>query len=92
MSGFVGEFLSLQSVFSIDPWAAWTAVIGLVVNAAVMLWMMQRILFGTKNPAIKPAKDANFREIISAIPLFCFTFFIGIFPSPILHLIERFVS
>lgn len=92
MSGFVGEFLSLQSVFAVVPWAAWSAVIGLVVNAAVMLWMMQRILFGTKNPDMKPTKDAGFREIISAVPLFCFTFLIGIFPTPILHLIERFVG
>ena len=89
LSGFVGEFLSLQAGFVARNWIAWVSIIGLVVNAGVMLWMMQRTMFGKLKEKFIDIKDASFREIIAAVPLFGFVFFIGLYPMPILSMISN---
>jgi len=89
LSGFVGEFLSLQSAFMAVPWWAWAAIVGLIVNAGVMLWMMQRVMFGKAQDKYANLKDASFREFIAAIPQFAFVFFIGLYPMPILSMIAN---
>ncbi|NTU61310.1 MAG: NADH-quinone oxidoreductase subunit M, partial [Caldiserica bacterium] len=117
LSGFVGEFLSMNGAYSADilQWTPWVAVIGLLINAACMLWMMQRVMFGkpkgtpetddahghatlddhataavaVHDEAHPPVKDASFREVIAALPLFGFSFFIGIFPLPFITIINQ---
>lgn len=114
LSGFVGEFLSMNGAYSADilRWTPWVAVVGILINAACMLWMMQRVMFGkpkgapqtddahghathddhavaVHDEAHPPAKDASFREIFAALPLFGFSFFIGIFPMPIIAMINQ---
>ena len=114
LSGFVGEFLSMNGAYNAFTWSPWIAVVGLLINAACMLWMMQRVMFGkpkgapetddahghgahddhaavaeVNDDAHPPVKDANFREVIAALPLFGFSFFIGIFPLPFIHIINQ---
>jgi len=58
-----------------------------------MLWMMQRVLFGTvADPHFKELRDASFREFFAATPLLGFIFFIGIFPMPLLNMIQHAIT
>ncbi len=89
LSGFIGEFLALQSAYNAMPWWAWASIAGLVINAGVMLWMMQRVMFGKAQEKFASIKDASFREFVAAIPQFAFVFFIGLFPAPFMSMIAN---
>ena len=44
---FISEFLALRGAFEANPWwAAWGAL-GIIFNAGYMLWLYQRMFFGT---------------------------------------------
>jgi NADH-quinone oxidoreductase subunit M len=100
LNGFIGEFLILQGVFAApDLWIyAALAVIGIVLGAAYMLWLYQRVMFGKiENPANKALKDLSLREVATFVPLIILAFWIGIYPTyftkyldePVQAIVER---
>ena len=46
LSGFVGEFLVVVGTFEVCPWAAVVAALVMMLGAAYLLWMYQRMVFG----------------------------------------------
>jgi len=93
LAGFVSEFLSMTAAYQAVNWWAWVSVVGMIINGGVMLWMMQRVLFGTvADPHFKELRDASFREFFAATPLLGFIFFIGIFPMPLLNMIQHAIT
>ncbi len=76
LNGFVGEFTILTGVFLADwRWAAW-ASLGVILGAAYMLWLYQRVFFGEitheKNKAPRgrePARDPHARAPHRHVPL-----------------------
>ena len=46
LNGFVGEFLILLGGFRFDKALGAVAASGVVLGAAYMLWMYQRVMFG----------------------------------------------
>jgi NADH-quinone oxidoreductase subunit M len=90
LNGFVGEFMILMGVFPVS-WV-WTAVAatGIVLGAAYMLWLYQRVMFGKlDNPANETLRDLTVRELATFLPLIVLVFWIGIFPKPFLDLIDK---
>ncbi|MFN2512028.1 MAG: NuoM family protein [Pyrinomonadaceae bacterium] len=87
---FISEFLSLRGAFEANPaWAAWGAL-GIILNAAYMLWLYQRMFFGTiDNPKNEKLTDMNGREWAYMIPLVIMSLWIGIYPKPFLEFIQR---
>ena len=87
---FISEFLSLRGAFEANPmWAAWGAL-GIILNAGYMLWLYQRMFFGTiDNPKNEKLVDLNPREWIYMTPLVIMSLWIGIYPKPFLNYIER---
>jgi NADH-quinone oxidoreductase subunit M len=84
LNGFIGEFLILQGTFGAPHlWMfAALAVIGIVLGAAYMLWLYQRVMFGKlENPLNKNISDLNLREIATFVPLIILAFWIGIYPT-----------
>jgi len=84
LNGFIGEFFILQGTFAAPGlWIyAALAVIGIVLGAAYMLWLYQRVMFGKlENPLNKALRDLNFREFATFIPLIILAFWIGVYPS-----------
>ncbi len=84
LNGFIGEFFILQGTFAAPGlWIyAALAVLGIVLGAAYMLWLYQRVMFGKlENPLNKALPDLNFRELATFIPLIILAFWIGIYPS-----------
>jgi NADH-quinone oxidoreductase subunit M len=106
-NSFIGEFLVLAGGFSIapallSPGYSLAMVIcivpGVIIAAAYMLRMFQRIVWGgTRNPDHSLLKDLELREILTLAPLLVFVFWIGLHPQPftrvlhvsVKHLLEQ---
>ncbi len=90
LNGFIGEFTILRGVFEVRwQWAAW-GVLGVILGAAYLLWLYQRVMFGSvTNPANEHLPDLNGREYATLIPLVVLAFWIGIYPAPLFHVLEQ---
>ncbi len=88
-SGFVGEFLVLLSIFSINTYFAVFATTGVVLAATYSLWLYRRMIFGALiKDDLSEMLDLTRREIIIFFPLITLTIFIGIYPKPVIDIIE----
>ncbi|MBI5643390.1 MAG: NADH-quinone oxidoreductase subunit M [Deltaproteobacteria bacterium] len=86
-NGFVGEILILMGLFSANPTASILAATGVILGAAYMLWMYQRVVFGkVTNPENQGLKDVNAREIITLAPIIILIIWIGVYPKHFLSL------
>ncbi|MEW5902617.1 MAG: NADH-quinone oxidoreductase subunit M, partial [Acidobacteriota bacterium] len=65
LNGFVGEILCLFGVFKASKILAILAVTTVILAAAYLLWMFQRVMQGpVTNEKVRSFKDMNKREII----------------------------
>ncbi len=84
-NSFVGEFLVLAGTFLWSKGATALAALGIILAAAYMLWLAQRMIFGVPSPHFRARLlDLNGREIVTLVPLIVLVFVIGIFPNPLL--------
>jgi NADH-quinone oxidoreductase subunit M len=90
LNGFVGEFTILQGTFMENwRWGAW-AVPGVVLAAAYLLWLYQRVFFGTvTNPKNEKLQDLTPREVATFVPLLILAFWIGLYPKPFFQILEQ---
>ncbi len=88
LNGFIGEFTILQGAYMEDKiWAAWGAA-GVVLGAAYLLWLYQRVFFGpVSNPKNEGLADLSPREIVTFAPLVVLAFWIGIYPKPFFEIL-----
>ncbi|NIO03052.1 MAG: NADH-quinone oxidoreductase subunit M, partial [Proteobacteria bacterium] len=81
-NGFVGEFLILLGAFKARTLYGVLGATGVVLGAAYMLWMFQRVMFGEiKNPENLKLQDLNIREIAYMVPMIVMIFVMGIYPK-----------
>jgi NADH-quinone oxidoreductase subunit M len=90
LNGFIGEFVILSGTYQVSiKYVAW-AVIGIILGAAYLLWLYQRVMFGPVTNAVNEhLPDLNAREYATLIPLLILCFWIGIYPGPLFKVIER---
>lgn len=81
LAGFVSEFLVLMGSFMVYRWMAAAACIGILLAAAYLLYMIQRVLLGPLNPKWSELKDINRLEIFTMVPLMALILLIGIYPN-----------
>ena len=88
-NGFIGELLILVGVFEYHKIVAAFAMPGILLAAAYMLWMLQRIIWGkhTRGNSL-PLADLNLRELSTVVPLLILVFWIGFYPKPFLGFME----
>ena len=92
-NSFVGEFLVLAGTFVWSQFATALAALGVILAAAYMLWLMQRVVFGTPAAAHRAhLLDLNVRETATLVPLIVLVFVLGIFPNPLLTRMHASVS
>jgi len=89
LNGFIGEFTILRGVFEVNKtWAAW-GVIGIILGAAYLLWLYQRVMFGpVTNPANEHLPDLNLREQATLVPLVLLALWIGVYPKPLFRYLD----
>jgi NADH-quinone oxidoreductase subunit M len=92
MNGFVGEFLILLGAFTSQRIYAVIGTTGIILGAAYMLWMFQRVMFMDIKPKNENMPDIDWREALTLVPLAGLVFYIGIFPNPILEIMHASVS
>jgi NADH-quinone oxidoreductase subunit M len=93
LNGFVGEFLVLVGTFRANWLYAVFAATGIILAAVYMLWMFQRMMFGQlTKPENQRLVDLNLREIVILVPIVFFIIWIGVYPQPFFHKMERSVE
>ena len=92
LSGFVGEFLALVGTFAVNPWAAAVATFVMILAAAYLLWMFQRVVLGEPSQFLLGLKhhltDMTATEVLTLAPLGVLVLVFGLFPGILLELIE----
>jgi NADH-quinone oxidoreductase subunit M len=90
LNGFIGEFTILQGTFMENKLWAGLAVIGVILAAAYLLWLYQRVFFGkVTNPKNEKLRDLNLREIVYFAPLIAVAFWIGLYPKPFFEILQQ---
>ena len=90
LNGFVGEFLIMLGAWTSSAIQhAWIVTMlagtGVIWAAVYMLWMLQRVVFGTKtSEANAKLTDLSPREFALALPLLALMLFMGVYPQPFL--------
>jgi len=78
-NGFVGEFLILMGSWRFSRALTAVASLGVILAAAYILWMVQRVLYGEitveKNRALR---DLSRREFAVVVPLVVLALFMGV--------------
>ena len=95
LAGFVGEFLSLVGAWRsvlVAPGYVIVAAVGVLLAAAYMLWMVQRVVMGTPSRAVEGISDLDRREIGILIPLVIITVVMGVYWSSILRYVDPAVN
>jgi NADH-quinone oxidoreductase subunit M len=92
-NSFVGEFLVLVGTFLWSKVATALASLGIILAAAYLLWMVQRVVFGVPAPQQLPKlRDLNQREFATLVPLALLVFWIGLFPNPLVSRMHQSVT
>lgn len=88
-NGFVGEILVIAGAFAVSGWAATAAVAGALIGAIYLLGLYRQMLLGPVSiPGGVKMWDLRLRELICALPLLIFVFWLGLYPKPFLTLLE----
>ena len=91
LSGFIGEFIILSSTFTgvSRGWAV-AAALGVILGAAYMLWLVQRLFYGPESSLVtsKSPADLRFGELAVLTPLVVLTLVMGLAPSYWLNTIQ----
>ena len=92
-NNFVGEFLVLAGTFAFSTKLAVLTIPGVVLSAAYMLRMLQRIIWGGQhNSDPSHLSDIDGREMVTLIPLVAFVLWIGLAPTLFLNVFHVSVS
>jgi len=96
LSGFVGEFLVLVGSFDYQPAVAGIAALAMILAAAYLLWMFQRVAFGEPSDFLRGLghhlTDMTPVEILTLAPLGALVVVLGLFPGLVLEIIDGSVA
>ncbi|MCV6974612.1 NADH-quinone oxidoreductase subunit M [Mycobacterium bourgelatii] len=88
LAPFVSEFLVLLGTFNRYWLAAAFGVTALVLAAIYMLWLYQRTMTGPLAAGNEKIRDLVPREIVVVAPLLALLFVLGVYPKPVLDVIN----
>jgi NADH-quinone oxidoreductase subunit M len=88
LSTFVSEFLVLVGTFTRYKVAASLATAGIVLAAIYLLWMYQRTMTGPVRAEVANMPDLKPRELWAVGPLIALIIAMGVYPKPVLDVIN----
>jgi NADH-quinone oxidoreductase subunit M len=88
LSTFVSEFLVLIGTFSRYKLPAVIATAGIILAAIYILWMYQRVMNGPVRDEVADFKDLKARELLAVAPLVALLIGVGVYPKPVLDIIN----
>ena len=81
LSGFVSELLVFLGAYRAYDWPTVLAVIGIVLAAGYILWMMERTFFGNRRERFADITDASLVEAVPLALMVICIIGIGIYPA-----------
>jgi NADH-quinone oxidoreductase subunit M len=88
LSTFVSEFLVLAGTFTVHRWFAVIATFGIILASVYALWMVQRTMHGPIRQGLEDMRDLNLREAWVIAPVMAIIVALGIYPKPLLDVIN----
>jgi NADH-quinone oxidoreductase subunit M len=88
LSGFVGEAMIFMGIFPVYRTVAIVSALGLIIGAAYVLWMLQRVFLGPKNDKYDDLPDISARELVTLVPIGVLVLLLGVYPMPVLNLMK----
>jgi len=93
LNGFVGEIMCLFGIFKANQLWAILGVTTVIIAAAYLLWMYQRVMHGPiTNDRVKSFPDVNKREIGYLVPIVIMMFWMGVYPQAFLRKMDTSVE
>jgi NADH-quinone oxidoreductase subunit M len=92
LAPFISEFLVLLGTFSRYWLVAAFGITALVLSAVYMLWLYQRVMTGPVTQGNERIRDLVPREVVVVAPLIALLIVLGVYPKPVLDLINPAVS
>ena len=81
LNGFVGEFLIFRGVFALSWVAAAISILGLLVTAAVILAVIQKVFTGPVPEKWAAFPDMHGGERLAMVPVIGLMFLLGLVPQ-----------
>ncbi len=88
LSTFVSEFLVLVGTFTRYEVPAILATAGIILAAVYILWMYQRTMTGPAGDKVAGMPDLRARELWAVGPLIALIIVLGIYPKPVIDVIN----
>ena len=88
LASFIGEFLVLLGTFARYIAVGVIATLGIVITAAYALKFYQKVATGPPSPEVEGMRDLNGREITALAPIVLLTLVLGVFPAPVLDVVN----
>ncbi len=88
LSGFVSEAMIFIGAFPAFRTITIISALGIIIGAAYVLWMLQRVFLGPKNDKWDNLPDINAREMFTLIPIGILVLLFGVYPMPVLDLMK----
>jgi len=88
LSGFVSEAMIFMGVFPVHRTVAIISALGIIIGAAYVLWMLQRVFLGPKNDKWDDLPEINGREMFTLVPIGLIVILLGVYPMPVLNLMK----
>lgn len=88
LSGFISEAFSLLGAFQTFRTLTIISAITIVFTAGYMLWTLQRVFLGPLPEKWNNLTDMDGREMVMLVPLAMIVIFLGIYPSPVINLLN----
>ena len=89
LSGFVSEVLVFFGAFRAFPWLTALSVLGIILAAGYILWMLERSLFGPPRERFADLSDASLLEAVPLVLLVVSIILVGVYPSLLTGVFER---
>ena len=92
-SGFVGEFMSIIGIYTVNPLIGVLSAFGIILGAMYMLKLYKLVMLGQVTDAnILKFSDLYFSEKFALMPLIVLVIYIGLMPNDILLVLHESVS
>ncbi len=88
LSGFVSEAMIFIGAFPAFRTITMISALGIIIGAAYVLWMLQRVFLGPKNDKWDNLPDINAREMFTLVPIGILVLLFGVYPMPVLDLMK----
>jgi len=88
LNGFISEALVFLGSFPEFQTIVIISAVGIVLTAGYLLWLTQRVFLGPLKERYAQTPEINKREMFTLVPLAALAIFVGVYPSPVLKLMD----